>query len=92
MNPDRGVPASDKNEESDRRDLARRAGTLAGVGLQFAGAILVFLYAGQWVDRRFGTAPWFLLIGVFVGAIAGFYSLYRKLMSELAREERSKRR
>lgn len=65
------------------------AGELGGLGLQMAVAILVFLYAGQWLDRKLGTAPWFLLIGVFVGAGGSFYSMYRKLMAAQAREERA---
>lgn len=59
----------------------------AGLGLQFAASILVFLYAGQWLDRRLGTEPWLLLAGVFVGAGASFYSMYRKLMAIQARDE-----
>jgi F0F1-type ATP synthase assembly protein I len=57
------------------------------VGLQFAASIILFLFAGQWLDRKLGTAPWFLIIGVFLGAGAGFHSLYRKLMAAQAREE-----
>jgi ATP synthase protein I len=52
----------------------------AGVGIQFAGAILLFLFVGRWLDDRLGTEPWLLLIGVFVGAGTGFYSLYRQLV------------
>ena len=63
----------------------------AGAGLQFALAILLFVYLGQWLDRRFGTEPWLLLIGVFVGAGGGFYSIYRKLMADLRREEERRR-
>ena len=59
----------------------------AGVGLQFALSILVFLYAGQWLDRKLGTAPWLLLVGVFVGGAGSFYSMYRKLMAAQARDE-----
>lgn len=51
-----------------------------GVGIQFAGAILLFLFLGRWLDERLGTEPWLLLLGVFVGAGAGFYSLYRQLV------------
>jgi F0F1-type ATP synthase assembly protein I len=52
---------------------------LAGLGMQFFMAILVFLYAGTWLDRRFGTAPLFLLGGVFLGGGGAFYSGYRRL-------------
>lgn len=56
------------------------AGEVAGVGIQFAGAILLFLFAGRWLDERLGTSPWLLLLGVFVGAGAGFFSIYRQLV------------
>jgi F0F1-type ATP synthase assembly protein I len=49
----------------------------AGIGLQFALTILVFVFAGVWLDRRLGTTPWLLLVCVFVGAGGGFYSMYR---------------
>ncbi len=53
----------------------------AGVGVQFAASILLFLWVGQWLDKRFGTAPWGLIIGVFTGAGGAFYAMYRKLMA-----------
>ena len=56
------------------------AGEFFGVGIQFAGAILLFLFAGRWLDERLGTSPWLLLLGVFVGAGAGFASIYRQLV------------
>jgi F0F1-type ATP synthase assembly protein I len=59
----------------------------AGMGLQFALSILVFVYAGNWLDRRFGTAPWILLAALFLGAGGSFYSMYRKLIAAQAREE-----
>jgi F0F1-type ATP synthase assembly protein I len=52
----------------------------AGLGVQFAAAILVFLFAGQWLDRRLGTSPWLMLLGVLLGAGGGIYSMYRRLV------------
>ncbi|MFN0097275.1 MAG: AtpZ/AtpI family protein [Gemmatimonadaceae bacterium] len=63
------------------------AGKYAGLGLQFVVSLLLFLYAGQWLDRRMGTAPLFLYVGVFTGAGAAFYSMYRMLMADQRREE-----
>ena len=67
------------------------AGKYAGLGLQFAASILLFLYGGQWLDRKLGTAPVFLLLGVFTGAGAAFYSMYRSLMADQRREEAERR-
>ena len=70
-----------RREESDRRATpASQAGEVLGVGLQFALSILLFLFAGRWLDSKLGTEPWLLLAGVMVGAAAGFYSLYRQLV------------
>jgi ATP synthase protein I len=60
---------------------APAASDLAGIGLQFAISIVLFVFAGQWLDRRLGTGPLFLIVGVFVGAGGAFYSMYRKLMA-----------
>jgi ATP synthase protein I len=59
----------------------------AGLGLQFAASILGGLYAGQWLDKKLGSAPWLLIMGVFLGAGLSFYSMYRKLMAAQARED-----
>ena len=67
------------------------AGRFAGLGLQFAISIILFLYVGQWLDGRFGTKPLFLYLGVFTGAGAAFYSMYRSLMADERREDEKKR-
>ena len=86
------APGRPEGREDEDRRAARKFGAYGGIGLQFAASIVLFLYAGQWLDRRFGTAPWFLVIGVFLGAGAGFYSMYRRLMADLAREEEERKR
>ena len=55
---------------------------LMGLGLQFVIAILLCLYGGMWLDARLHTAPWLMLIGALLGASAGFYSMFRVLMSD----------
>lgn len=67
------------------------AGRYAGLGLQFVASILLFLFAGQWLDRRAGTEPLFLYVGVFTGAGAAFYSMYRQLMADQQRDEAEQR-
>ena len=76
----------------DDRSAGSSVGTFLGLGLQFAVAILLFVYLGQWLDRRFGTAPWLLLACVFLGAGGSFYGIYRRLMHDLERDEARRRR
>jgi F0F1-type ATP synthase assembly protein I len=51
---------------------------LAGMGVQFLVTILLFLFLGKWLDARLGTAPWLLILGVFFGAGASTFSMYRR--------------
>jgi ATP synthase protein I len=65
-----------------RRDPESDAGRYAGVGLGFAASILLFFFLGQWADRRLGTDPWLMIAGVALGLVAGFWSMYRRLVVE----------
>ena len=62
----------------------------AGAGIQFAVAVILFALLGNWLDKRFGTSPLFILAGVLVGGGGGFYSLYRKVAA--AQKEDDERR
>ena len=59
----------------------------SGVGLELAGAIAGFALVGYWIDRRYGTDPWALIIGVILGLIGGLYSLVKQSL-QAVREAR----
>jgi F0F1-type ATP synthase assembly protein I len=61
------------------RSTGTSPAAFAGVGLELAFLILLGLFVGQWIDKRLGTAPWLLILGVFAGAAAGFVNMYRIL-------------
>jgi F0F1-type ATP synthase assembly protein I len=51
----------------------------AGLGIQFAVTILVFVLVGQWADRKMGTGGLFTILGTFIAFGATLYSLIRNL-------------
>ena len=69
------------NGEYDRL-LHKRKGLsgseFAGIGIQFAATIVVFAFAGIWLDRRLGTSPWLVLLFVLGGSALGFWSMVRR--------------
>jgi F0F1-type ATP synthase assembly protein I len=71
-----------KGSGSDPRDLWRASGQYMGFGLTWALAVLLFLGVGAWLDSKLGTGPFLLIAGAFVGAGAGFYSLYYHIVIE----------
>ena len=64
----------------------------SGAGLELAGATAGLALTGYWVDGKFGTRPWGLLVGVFIGIVGGLYNLVRDSMlaaREAQREDAS---
>src|SRR5207245_108619 len=63
--------------EPERRAVSTAAelGRHAGLGLQFAASLSLFGAIGWWLDRRLSTAPWLLIVGLFLGAALAFVSL-----------------
>jgi len=84
----------EEKRPGQRSGTGGSAADFAGVGIQFAVAIVVFLFAGQWLDDRLGTNGLFTIVGVFVGGGAAFYNMYRKVTAAQRRddEERSRNR
>jgi len=49
---------------------------LLNLGWVFVATMVLTVFGGLWLDRRFGTAPLFILLGVFLGFAANGYSFY----------------
>jgi F0F1-type ATP synthase assembly protein I len=67
---------------SEPTSLWVEAGRHMGYGLNWALSTLLFLLVGWWLDTKLGTTPILLILGAFVGAGAGFYSLYFHVVVE----------
>jgi ATP synthase protein I len=76
---DQGGKMSRRPVPPQRGSRAPGLAVAATGGFEFALTILAGLFVGWWLDRRMGTGPWLLILGVFAGAAGGFYNLYRAL-------------
>ncbi|OFW15214.1 MAG: hypothetical protein A3F70_12910 [Acidobacteria bacterium RIFCSPLOWO2_12_FULL_67_14] len=56
-----------------------RSGPAAMVGYTMIGAIILLGGIGYALDEWRGTSPWFLLGGLSLGLIVGFYELAKTL-------------
>jgi F0F1-type ATP synthase assembly protein I len=54
----------------------------AGLGIQLAVSLLVFVWAGQWADRKFGTGGVITIVAALVGFGGTMYSVIRRLNKE----------
>jgi hypothetical protein len=51
----------------------------AGLGVQLAVSLLVFVLVGQWADRKLGTGGVLTILAAFLGFGGTMYSLIRSL-------------
>lgn len=42
-----------------------------GIGVELTAVIGGLSYAGYWLDERWGTDPWLLMLGVCIGTLGG---------------------
>ncbi|MDQ2977271.1 MAG: AtpZ/AtpI family protein [Acidobacteriota bacterium] len=61
----------------DNEDANRKSGIAYGAGLVLFSSVISFCGAGWLLDRWLGTKPWLLVIGIVLGAVAGFYQFIR---------------
>ncbi len=54
-----------------RRETVATGARFVGLGFSLAGTVIAALWAGNWLDERWGTSPLFLLI-FLVGGLFGF--------------------
>jgi ATP synthase protein I len=60
-------------------DRAPNAIKYAGLGVQLAASVLVFVWIGQWADRKLGTGGLLTVVAAFLGFGGTMYWLVRSL-------------
>ncbi|UCE60377.1 MAG: AtpZ/AtpI family protein [Phycisphaerales bacterium] len=61
-----------------------------GLGIEFAAAVAGFGLVGYWIDRRWNSDPWGVVVGAVLGLIGATYNLVRgstKAFKEAADED-----
>ena|SRR5882757_10433480 len=66
-------------------ETTRKSGLAYSAGIVLFGSVAIMLFIGWLIDRYFGTSPGFLVGGIFVGAILGFYQFFR-ITSQILRK------
>ena len=49
---------------------------LTGIGFYIAGAIILGLLGGLWLDSKLNSEPFFLIAGLILGIVVAFFGVY----------------
>ena len=79
-----------KPMEEEKKRLIKTLGMISTMGISFAVAIVIGVYAGLKLDEWFGTRPWFFFIFLLFGIAAGFRNIYIMANREIKRDDDGK--
>lgn len=67
-------------EEGSGGGRSKSALAYVGLGVELIIPVLVGVFGGAWLDRRFGTTPWLVVAGSLLGIAAGFLNFFRSVL------------
>lgn len=62
--------------EKDTKQMIRTLGYVSTIGISMAASIGIGAWLGLYLDKKFGTEPWLLYVGLALGIAAAFRNLY----------------
>ena len=68
------------DDEGKYGKTLRNIASYSHLGITFAVSILIFLFIGKYLDKKWGSEPYLMLLGAFLGATAGFYYMIKELV------------
>lgn len=75
-------PTANQKPDGGRDTLGGRMDRMArhaGVGAQFAATLVIMTLGGLWLDKRLGTVPLFLILGMLAGFLGATLALLRQV-------------
>ncbi|MEK7486418.1 MAG: AtpZ/AtpI family protein [Planctomycetota bacterium] len=70
------------NKEEKPNSTLREYANYSDAGIKFALYILLGLFGGQWLDKRWEMKGLLTILGMFTGASLGMYTLYKNIFRE----------
>lgn len=64
--------------EEDKEETNRKTGLAYAAGISLFAAVVSGLGLGWLLDRWLGTKPWLMVVGLVLGAAAGFFEFVRQ--------------
>jgi ATP synthase protein I len=67
----------DGRASGDWVQVVRDSAPYLGIGTSLAVTVLLGIGGGYWLDSRFGTKPWFLMLGGVLGIGLALYQFFK---------------
>ena|SRR2546421_5552646 len=71
------VPPKALDPVARRSKRAFTALTTSAIGLELGACVVIGTFFGRWLDGKWGTAPWLMIVGLALGFTAGIMAIVR---------------
>jgi ATP synthase protein I len=68
-------------ERPEPKTRLQTLGPYLTMGMELAFAVVGMFLVGRWIDSLWGTDPWVMIVGLFVGVTGGFIRFFRKAIA-----------
>ena len=55
----------------------KKAAPYLNISYALLGGMAFFGFIGHWLDKKFATEPYLLLVGIFIGLALGYYNMIK---------------
>ena len=62
--------------------IIKQAGQAASASYGLVASILLFTFIGWYIDSNNDTSPFWVIVGIFIGILVGFYQLIKTMTSK----------
>jgi F0F1-type ATP synthase assembly protein I len=78
-------------KEDSRNRILKEMGPYLNLGMQLVVTIALMALLGWWLDSKFDTKPWLMVILSFLGAIAGMITFIKTALSSSNNKKKGSR-
>lgn len=79
-------------EKDSLSNTYREVAPYLGLGLQLAATMVIMIFIGDWIDKKYETSPiWTLIFGV-LGIFTGMYQLIKTVLNLQSRKSKDEKK
>jgi len=79
-------------EESELIKTYRDVAPYLGLGFQLAATIVLMVFLGDWLDKKYETTPLYTIIFAVLGVFTGLYNLIKTVLRAGKKKEENERK
>jgi ATP synthase protein I len=66
-----------KKNYEDYKNFVRGLGPYLGLGIQLAATVIVMVLIGYWLDEKFKTSPYLIIVCSIIGIFGALYNFIK---------------